>query len=257
VPLVFVFLTAVMTDQQALTSTIWPRQWQWSNFAEVFRQAPDIPLLQGIRLGLRVGLLKNGTTLFMEVFPGLILGGVAGASWVAYFRVASKIMGLPMMMLQGVTRTILPALSELRGLRDLDKFRQLYARTASLSGLIVGGGMLLMLPLIPPVVSTFWPQDFSGPVFLYSWILALGLVPASFAVGLDAFYMLTDQMKASLLITALGALITIPANVLLIRLLPETGAAWGLSLYRGWVLVHFAYVSWYFRHRAATGHWDR
>jgi multiple sugar transport system permease protein len=38
-PLVFVFLTAVMTDQQALTSTIWPRQWQWSNFAEVFREA--------------------------------------------------------------------------------------------------------------------------------------------------------------------------------------------------------------------------
>ena len=224
---------------------------------EVFRQAPDIPLLQGIRLGLRVGLLKNGTTLFMEVFPGLILGGVAGASWVAYFRVASKIMGLPMMMLQGVTRTILPALSELRGLRDLDRFRQLYARTASLSGLIVGGGMLLMLPLIPPVVRTFWPRDFSGPVFLYSWILALGLVPASFAVGLDAFYMLTDQMKASLLITALGALITIPANVLLIRLFPETGAAWGLSLYRGWVLAHFAYVAWYFRHRAASGHWDR
>lgn len=224
---------------------------------EVFRQAPDIPMLQGIRLGLRVGLLKNGSTLFMEVFPGLILGGVAGAAWVAYFRVATKIMGLPMMMLQGVTRTILPALSELRGLRDLDRFRVLYARTAALSGLIVGGGMLLMLPLIPPVVGAFWPRDFSEPVFLYSWILALGLVPMAFGVGLDAFYMLTDQMKASLLITAVGALITIPTNVLFIWLWPETGAAWGLSLYRSWVLVHLAYVAWYFRHRASAGHWDR
>jgi O-antigen/teichoic acid export membrane protein len=224
---------------------------------EVFRQAPDIPLLQGIRLGLRVGLLKNGNTLFMEVFPGLILGGVAGASWVAYFRVASKIMGLPMMLLQGVTRTILPALSELRGLRDLGRFRRLYGRTMALSGCIIGGGMLLMLPLIPPVVGAFWPSDFAGPVSTYAWILALGMVPAAFAVGLDAFYILTDQMKISLGITAVGALITIPTNVLLIVLLPETGAAWGLSLYRSWVLVHFAYVAWYFRHRAERGHWDR
>jgi len=54
-----------------------------------------------------------------------------------------------------------------------------------------------------------------------------------------------------------GAMITIPTNVLLIVLLPETGAAWGLSLYRCWVLVHFAYVAWYFRHRAEGGHWDR
>jgi len=224
---------------------------------EVFRQAPDIPLLSGIRLGLRVGLLKNGNTLFMEVFPGLILGGVAGASWVAYFRVASKIMGLPMMMLQGVTRTVLPALSELRGLRDLRRFRELYGRTAALSGALIGGGMLLMLPLIPPVVGAFWPSDFRDPVFTYSWILALGMIPSAFAVGLDAFYILTDQMKASLAITAVGALITIPANVVLIVLLPETGAAWGLSLYRSWVLFHFAYVAWYFRHRAEGGHWDR
>ena len=42
-----------------------------------------------------------------------------------------------------------------------------------------------------------------------------------------------------------------PAPVLLL------GAAWGLSLYRSWVLVHFVYVAWYFRHRAERGHWDR
>lgn len=224
---------------------------------EVFRQVPEVPLLQGIRLGLRIGLLKNGNTLFMDVFPGLILGGVAGASWVAYFRIATKIMGLPMNMLQGVTRTILPALSELRGLRDLERFRGLYFRTMSASGAILGGGMLLMLPLIPPVVGAFWPEDFRDPVFHYSWILAVGMVPSAFAVGLDAFYILTDQMKRSLVITAVGAAITIPTNVLLIVLLPETGAAWGLSLYRSWVLVHFAYVTWYFRHRAERGHWDR
>ncbi|ROR38481.1 carbohydrate ABC transporter permease [Kitasatospora cineracea] len=35
-PLVFVFLTSVMTDQQALTSDLWPHHWQWSNFVKVW-----------------------------------------------------------------------------------------------------------------------------------------------------------------------------------------------------------------------------
>jgi multiple sugar transport system permease protein len=39
-PIVFIALTALMTDGQALTPAIWPRPFQWSNFVEVFRQAP-------------------------------------------------------------------------------------------------------------------------------------------------------------------------------------------------------------------------
>jgi multiple sugar transport system permease protein len=39
-PIVFIALTALMTDHQALTSTLWPRPFHWSNFVDVFRQAP-------------------------------------------------------------------------------------------------------------------------------------------------------------------------------------------------------------------------
>jgi multiple sugar transport system permease protein len=39
-PLLFVFLTSVMTDDQALTSLLWPRHWVWSNYVQVFRAAP-------------------------------------------------------------------------------------------------------------------------------------------------------------------------------------------------------------------------
>jgi multiple sugar transport system permease protein len=35
-PFVFVFLTSVMSDQQALTSDLWPHSWHWSNYATVF-----------------------------------------------------------------------------------------------------------------------------------------------------------------------------------------------------------------------------
>ncbi|MFC9329208.1 carbohydrate ABC transporter permease [Kitasatospora sp. NPDC057015] len=37
-PLVFLLLTSLMTDQQALSTDLWPRHWQWSNYAEVFRK---------------------------------------------------------------------------------------------------------------------------------------------------------------------------------------------------------------------------
>ncbi|MGZ6544008.1 MAG: carbohydrate ABC transporter permease [Actinomycetota bacterium] len=40
VPFVFVFLTAVMTADQAVTPSFWPRPFQWSNFAEVFHRIP-------------------------------------------------------------------------------------------------------------------------------------------------------------------------------------------------------------------------
>ncbi|HEX7308855.1 carbohydrate ABC transporter permease [Lentzea sp.] len=39
-PVVFVFLTAVMSDNQAFTSDLWPREWHWENFVEVFDKAP-------------------------------------------------------------------------------------------------------------------------------------------------------------------------------------------------------------------------
>jgi multiple sugar transport system permease protein len=39
-PFVFIVLTALMTHNQALSSQIWPHPFRWSNFLDVFRQAP-------------------------------------------------------------------------------------------------------------------------------------------------------------------------------------------------------------------------
>jgi multiple sugar transport system permease protein len=39
-PFVFIVLTALMTHNQALSSDIWPHPFRWSNFIDVFRQAP-------------------------------------------------------------------------------------------------------------------------------------------------------------------------------------------------------------------------
>ncbi|MEU8823282.1 carbohydrate ABC transporter permease [Streptomyces sp. NPDC048636] len=35
-PFVFVLLTSVMSDEQAMSGELWPHEWKWSNYAEVF-----------------------------------------------------------------------------------------------------------------------------------------------------------------------------------------------------------------------------
>ncbi|MGO4421303.1 carbohydrate ABC transporter permease, partial [Streptomyces sp. MCAF7] len=35
-PFVFVFLTSVMSDSQAMSGDLWPNTWHWSNYTEVF-----------------------------------------------------------------------------------------------------------------------------------------------------------------------------------------------------------------------------
>jgi multiple sugar transport system permease protein len=39
-PFVFILLTALMSDSQALSSDLWPHPFRWSNFVDVFGQAP-------------------------------------------------------------------------------------------------------------------------------------------------------------------------------------------------------------------------
>jgi multiple sugar transport system permease protein len=39
-PFVFILLTSLMTNSQALSSDLWPHPFRWSNYVDVFRQAP-------------------------------------------------------------------------------------------------------------------------------------------------------------------------------------------------------------------------
>jgi multiple sugar transport system permease protein len=41
-PFIFILLTALMTQQQALTTHLWPSPFQWRNFARVFTEIPLI-----------------------------------------------------------------------------------------------------------------------------------------------------------------------------------------------------------------------
>jgi len=42
IPLAFILVTALMTNQQALSANLWPDPFRWSNFGEVFRAFPFV-----------------------------------------------------------------------------------------------------------------------------------------------------------------------------------------------------------------------
>jgi O-antigen/teichoic acid export membrane protein len=222
----------------------------------VLRFMPEIPLRQGLVIAIRLGIVKNLSSIFLRVLPKLLIGAAAGLSWVAYFQIAQRIMDIPMMFLHGVSRTMLPALAEKHGLKDLAGFRRLFLRTTWLAGGLIALAILAMLPLIPFVLRSFYPDDYARPVFLCASILAVGYVPMAFAVGLESFYLATNQLRANVVMALAGCAVTIPAYIWLVRTLPETGAIWGQSFYMSWVFVHFAYVAWWFRRAARTGQLD-
>ncbi|MEU4226540.1 carbohydrate ABC transporter permease [Nonomuraea sp. NPDC026600] len=56
-PLVFVLLTAVMSDNQTLTDELWPHTWNWANFGEVFAKSPILLWLRNTMIYAGLGTL--------------------------------------------------------------------------------------------------------------------------------------------------------------------------------------------------------
>jgi multiple sugar transport system permease protein len=63
-PFVFITLTAFMSDQQALTSIIWPREWHPENFGKVFTEAP---FLTWLRNSLMYSVLATAFMLLSSI----------------------------------------------------------------------------------------------------------------------------------------------------------------------------------------------
>lgn len=215
---------------------------------EIVRWFPEVPLRKGVRLGFRVGLVKNAHVMVMDVLPRLIIGAVAAPEYTAYFHIAHRILGMPTMVMQGISRTMLPALGELAGLADRQAFRRLFVRVTVFTGALITAGILLFLPFVPPVARMLLPPGYAEPVFHYAWILAIGRSIFAFAVALEAFYIAANRVKLWLWLSLIGSFVTVPINIVLILEVETWGTAWGVTVYQSWILVHLMCIGWVLRH---------
>jgi multiple sugar transport system permease protein len=74
-PIVFMLLTSVMTNDQALSTKLWPEPFQWSNYSEVFDKAPML------RYGLNTLIYSGLATLFMLISSVPVAYALARLRW--------------------------------------------------------------------------------------------------------------------------------------------------------------------------------
>ncbi|HKX45105.1 MAG TPA: oligosaccharide flippase family protein, partial [Planctomycetota bacterium] len=220
----------------------------------ILARVRDVPIRRGLHLGLRIGALRSLDAFAFTLLPPLFIqlaGRMAGNTqtdaYVTYFRVAQSIVKIPVIALQGVSRTALPALSKLAGLRDAEGFRRNFLKVTLWSGVITATGVVATLLPIPYVVPIFWRESYAAPVARLAAILALGYGVIGFTVALDSFYILANRLRVAIVFSTIFMLVSFPTQFLLIRWLPETGAAWGMVLNFSWFVVHLTYIHLYFR----------
>jgi O-antigen/teichoic acid export membrane protein len=224
-------------------------------FGAVLRRAVRLPLRPGLRLCVRMGILRNIDSFSFDILPAIVLRTFAGAEWVAYFKIAYRIMNVPTVLMQGVSRTALPAMSELRGLTDLDRFRRHWLRVTLFAGVIVAAGILLFLPLVPLLTRHFYPRGYSEPIWTLVVIMAVGAVPNSFCLALDSFFIVADRLRVALVLGVTGVVVCTLTLIGLSIAMPETGPAWGYTVQKLWPLLSLAYIAYWFRTHREGGGW--
>ena len=178
--------------------------------------------------------------------PTLILGASATRA-VAYLR--SQRGAVARVIMQGVNRTALPALSELAGVRDVAGLRRTYWKASLLSGATISLGLVLALPVLPVLLPRLFPPDFVEPLWTMVLILTPGLCVVSFSVANDVFYLVTDQMHVAIKLSLVGLVVNTAQVALFAWWLPTIGVAIGLTVTCLWSLVHLAYAwRWFRRH---------
>jgi O-antigen/teichoic acid export membrane protein len=216
----------------------------------ILGHARDVPLRHGLPLGFKLGLVRSIDAVGTQSLPTLILQHVSGTEAVTYLRIAQRLLSVPLLLMQGVSRNVLPMFSELAGLKDMARFRKLFVRTSLVSGSIVSLGVLCALPLVPWGVGLFFPADYHAPVTRMALFLVPGFVVMSFSIANDTFYLVTNTLRMGMLI----CLLTLVLNVLVVWYLawvdPFYGVAWGLSFTYATAALHYLYqFAWFRRHQ--------
>jgi multiple sugar transport system permease protein len=74
-PLTFMVLTSLMTNDQALSSDLWPHPFRWRNYTDVFDQAPMF------RYALNTALYAVGATVLMLISSVPVAYALAKLKW--------------------------------------------------------------------------------------------------------------------------------------------------------------------------------
>ena len=218
---------------------------------QLFSAMGNVPLREGLPMGIRVGLTRNIDALLLDSAPVLIMGmaSIGGPATAAYFRIAQRLLRMPLMLLQGISRTAVPAFAELAVLRDGSALQRLFYRATLGGGAMISSGILAAVLLIPWLGEHFFPPGYAEPVAQFSYLLAAGFISTAFSGVFESFYLATNQIHIALRIGTSLALPILAAMYFGGVYFGPSGVAIGLALGFSTGIVHHIYIYRFFRKR--------
>ncbi|MDG1498438.1 MAG: lipopolysaccharide biosynthesis protein [Planctomycetota bacterium] len=218
---------------------------------QMFGAMGKVPLREGLPMGIRVGLNRNIDALLLDSVPVLIMGmaSIGGPATAAYFRIAQRLLRMPLMLLQGISRTAVPAFAELSVLRDGSALRRLFYKATIGGGAMISSGIIATVLVLPWVVDHFFPSGYAEPVAHFSYLLAAGFISTAFSGVFESFYLATNQVHIALRIGTVLSLPVLAAMYFGGVYFGPSGVAIGLSLGFSTGIVHHIYIYRFFRKR--------
>jgi len=220
----------------------------WS-VREILGRVRAVPLRQGLPLGLRMGAVQNLHAFGTQILPSLFVQRFASSEWVAFFRIAQRILSVPLMFMQGISRTVLPWFSELAGQQELRRLRGAYFKASLFSGLLISAAILVITPLLPWFLELAFPREYREPVWLLARILIPGFMVLSFSIANDTFYLVTGTLRVGIWFSAIGMVVYVALVGTCAWIWPETGVARGFTIAMFWSLWHPLYVYYWFKRK--------
>lgn len=194
---------------------------------EILRAAPLVPWAEIRAIGrasVSLSLQKNFTALAGTIFPRLMLSYFWTAREVAFLNLAQNLMKIPLLGLQGVSRTIVPVLGQMRGSGDVRGMRKALLRIMFLSGstitLVTAAWGIALYWIIP----TLYTDSALPTLPLIPWLFAAMSI-AGFAVGVEGFYLISDRLDLSFKLSFLTFVCSIPPGIACVYFWGAPGAA--------------------------------
>ena len=215
------------------------------SMGSVFARIGRVRLAGRWGLGIRMGLVRNIDAYSVQVLPALILDRFGSTAWVAYLRIAQRIVAVLRLLVTGVGRTGLAALGQAGVSQDPKRFARVYRQTTLLGGLTVLVFAALLVPVLPWFLKAFWPHDYVEPVRVCVLILIPGAIVMGFSVVNDVFYLVSKRLSVGIGISVFNFVVQMPLLYWLASRWPELGVPIGLSVIYSSSALHIFYaLSW-------------
>ena len=185
------------------------------NFKEVFSNFKKIDFKKYFNFGFLIAINKNVGNLLL-LLPIIILGAFSVSSDVAYFKIAFGYIGIPLMVLNPVSRLLgvqLPK-SKTYGIKILRKH---FYRVSLWSGLI---SFILIIPFVvlgPILIKFFYGAEYIDSIKLVYWLSLFGVI-SGFSVGLGPIYRTLNKMKIAIGVVVIQTALMILAILLLVKI---------------------------------------